>query len=157
MKLSQHLFLCIGLFRFCLQRNTVLNTKETLKVLPLSDRLAAENSQFSWCDEYDIKIAPVIALVLLFDSRSKTALSAYVVCQSYFTWTSRAWSLMIKKQWWGTGVRGMRGGGARGPIKANLYFLHSLLDATLFQVDLFIHLLGVEGYNNEGLVLHAHN
>ena len=105
MKLSQHLFLCIGLFRFFLQRNTVLNTKETLKVLPLSDRLAAENSQFSWCDECDIKIAPVIALVLLFDSRSKTALSAYVVCQSYFTWTSRAWSLMIKNQWWGTGVR----------------------------------------------------
>lgn len=78
MKLLQHLFLCIGLFRFCLQRNTVRNEKETQSFPTV--RLAAENSQFSWCDECDMKIDPVIALVLLFDSRLKTALSAYVVC-----------------------------------------------------------------------------
>ena len=55
-KWRQHLFLGIRLFRFCLQRNTVLKTKETLKVFPLSDRLAVENSKFSWRDERDMMI-----------------------------------------------------------------------------------------------------
>ena len=42
-------------------------------------------------------------------------------------------------------------------IKANLYFMHSLLEATPSQVHLFIqHTLGVGDYNNWDLVLHVH-
>ena len=55
-KWPEHLFLRICLFHFCLQRNTVLKTMETLEVFPLSDRLAIENSQFYWRDEQDMRI-----------------------------------------------------------------------------------------------------
>ena len=47
---SQHLFLSISSFCYCLQRNTVL---KALKGFPVSGKLV-ENSPFSWCDEHDI-------------------------------------------------------------------------------------------------------
>ena len=55
------------LFGFRVQRNNFLNTKETLKAFPLSDRLTVENPfVVGW--EWQALV------LLLFDSHLKTAL-----------------------------------------------------------------------------------